>query len=80
MEEYMKKDGSISEKASFSAFFNAESGQVATEILEKSEPTILKKLVGQLTPVRKLKVSARPVQGYQGSTSAPDNFDDSVPF
>ncbi|PUA19615.1 hypothetical protein [Glaciimonas sp. PCH181] len=80
MEEYAKKDGSVAEKASFAGFFDAESEQVATEILEKNDPTILQKLVGQLTTMRKLKTSARPVQGYQGGTGAPDNFDDSVPF
>ncbi len=81
MEEYEKKDGSIAEKPSFAGFFDAKTEQVATEILEKSEAKILGKLVGQLTPVKKLKGGARPVtQGYQGGTGMPDNFDSDVPF
>lgn len=81
MEEYEKKDGSIGEKASFAGFFDAATEQVATEILDKSDPSILAKLAGQLTPMRKLKSSRQPVQGYQGGTGMPDNFDDdSIPF
>lgn len=81
MEEYEKKDGTIAEKPSFAGFFDAKSEQVATEILEKGEPKILAKLVGQLTPVKKLKGGARPAtQGYQGGTGMPDNFDDGYSF
>lgn len=81
MEEYKKKDGSVGEKPSFAGFFDAQTEQVATEILEKSEAAILAKLVSQLTPMRKLKTSRQPMQGYQGGTGMPDNFDDdSIPF
>ena len=81
MEEYEKKDGSVGEKPSFAGFFDAKTEQVATEILEKSEAKILGKLVGQLTPVKKLKSATRSAaQGYQGGTGMPDNFDSDVPF
>lgn len=81
MEEYEKKDGTIAEKPSFAGFFDPSTEQVATEILEKSEAKILEKLVGQLVPVRKLKPSNKPVQGYQGGTGMPDDFDnDLIPF
>lgn len=54
MEEYEKKDHSIGERAVFAGFFDPSTEQVATEILDKSEPRILEKLVGQLLPVKKL--------------------------
>ena len=80
MEEYEKKDGSVGEKPSFAGFFDPKSEQVATEILEKGEPKLLAKLTGQLTPVKKLKGARPAVQGYQGGTSIPDNFDDGYNF
>lgn len=80
MEEYAKKDGTIAEKPSFAGFFDPQTEQVATEILEKSDARILEKLVGQLIPVKKLKGARQATQGYQGGNGAPDNFDDSIPF
>jgi hypothetical protein len=81
MEEYEKKDGSVGERPVFAGFFDPATEQVATEILDKKEPQILAKLIGQLTPVRKLKGAPRAaVQGYQGGTGMPDTFGDDIPF
>lgn len=81
MEEYEKKDGTIAEKPSFAGFFDANTEQVATEILEKSEPRILDKLVSQLTPVRKLKGSSSAAPTSYSSSMPPSHFDDpEIPF
>ena len=79
MEEYEKKDGSVGTKPSFAGFFDAQTEQVATEILDKSDAKILEKLVGQLTPVRKLKSNlSKPAPS---SYSTPNKFqDDDIPF
>lgn len=80
MEEYEKKDGSVGEKASFAGFFDAQTEQVAVEILEKSEARVLEKLVSQLLPVKKLKGS-RPAAVHGASLSGGGAiFDDSIPF
>ena len=79
MEEYKKKDGSAGEKPLFAGFFDAQTEQVATEILDKSEAKILSKLVGQLTSIRKLKSDKFQVEPALYST--PDNLqDDDIPF
>jgi len=80
MEEYEKKDGSIGEKPTFSGFFDANTEQIAVEILDQSDAKILEKLVSQLVPVKRLKGSRQPMQGYQGGTGMPDNFGDDIPF
>jgi hypothetical protein len=77
MEEYLKKDGSIGEKAALAGFFDPQTEQVAVEILEKKEPVVLANLVAQLQPVKRLKGS-RPA-----SLAAPANdafADDDIPF
>jgi hypothetical protein len=81
MEEYEKKDGSIGEKASFAGFFDPKTEQVAAEILDKSEARVLEKLVGQLTPVRKLKGSRGAAPASYSNSMPPSAFDDdSIPF
>ncbi len=72
MEEYAKKDGSIGEKPAFAGFFDSKSEQVATEVIEKSEPRILEKLVGQLTPLKKLKRTSGSAPSSAGTSSMPD--------
>lgn len=79
MEEYEKKDGSVGEKPSFAGFFDAQTEQVATEVLDKSEARILEKLIAQLTPIKRLKGS-RPQAAGNSSSSLPPGFDDGIPF
>lgn len=81
MEEYEKKDHSVGERPVFAGFFDPATEQVATEILEKKDPEILAKLIGQLVPVKKLKGARAPaIQGYQGGTGMPDDFGSDIPF
>lgn len=80
MEEYEKKDGSVGEKASFAGFFDAQSEQVATEILDKSEARILAKLVSQLVPVKRLKGSRSQSASTAPAGPTGPNFDDDIPF
>lgn len=83
MEEYEKKDGSVGEKPSFAGFFDPKTEQVATEILEKSDSKILEKLVGQLTPVKKLKgARAAAAPSHHGRQQSPSfaDMDDDIPF
>lgn len=80
MEEYQKKDGSTGEKAAFAGFFDSQTEQIASEILDKAEAHNLAKMVAQLVPVKRLKGSrsASSVPATSGSMS-PD-FSDDIPF
>lgn len=81
MEEYEKKDGTVGTKAAFAGFFDAETQQVATEILEKSDAKILDKLYEQLVPIKKLKGSrSSSTQSAPAGMPASAWEDDEIPF
>lgn len=75
VEEYKNKDGKIKEKMAIYGFFNPETKQMASEILDKEEPTRLEKILLSL----KNKRFEEKVPIKEESTSE-DHFDDDIPF
>lgn len=81
MEEYQKKSGEIAQKPSIAGFFDAQTEQVAVEILEKRSPEVLTKLIGQLVEVRKLKGASQSSPASHAPQSAGfSGMDDDIPF
>lgn len=82
-EDYLKKDGSIGTKVVPAAFFEASSGLMAGEILDKKvEPTQLSKMIQTLRH-RPLKRIVRPASQPGGSipdANSSSGMDDDIPF
>lgn len=85
MEEYEKNDGGIGKKATLVSSFQADTGLMAKEILDrKTVPEQLEKAYARLMKNgdKKLQVQAQSSGGYGSNQSAPNVIDDSedLPF
>lgn len=79
-EQYLKQDNTVGEKLNLVAPFNAETNQVAVEILDKSQAEQLEKIVSSLKD--KLLPTSGSATSYQQPTQTAGtvDFDDDIPF
>ncbi|MCG1018594.1 MULTISPECIES: hypothetical protein [Burkholderiaceae] len=82
-EDYLKKDGSIGTKVVPAAFFEASSGLMAGEILDKKvEPTQLSKMIQALRhrPLKRVVGQASQPGGPIPDANSSSGIDDDIPF
>jgi hypothetical protein len=84
MEEYLNGSGDVKMSPNFFAPYNADTSQLAVEILDQSPAKKLEKILQtlqdkKLPPQTRPPASAAPGNGYQAASQQPA-FDDDIPF